>query len=209
MLLPIMIISACFSTHTVSLHIISKSSFIPNIKRVIGGISLTSYFLLSPTIGPSVPYHNPIRALAIDGSSLDTSSIENIFRVKSSLKYIEEDIQNGKDGLSVVSSVKTLLNNYRLKDNISKSINFVTSSKREMAITAGKAALEDLTSIYEYFSDEPDSNTGVRSIPRDFFQFSLQAVAAASEDLNRLTSSYPDDIIRDIKTKIEEEFKSN
>lgn len=84
-----------------------------------------------------------------------------IQRTRNSLGYILEDIANKGDAASIVSQVKFLVKNYQLSSNVQTSVEIIKERKsREEATTHGKAAVEFLAQIYEYFSDQVDDLTG-------------------------------------------------
>ena len=80
----------------------------------------------------------------------EQSAIDNIIRVQLSLKYIDDDINNGsKDADQVVSAVKTLIKNYNFKENVAKTIQLLPNGKKNEGKEHGQAAIEDLANIYE------------------------------------------------------------
>lgn len=109
------------------------------------------------------------------------SSIENIIRVYKSLKYIQEDIESKGDSKSVIAQIKVLLKNYNLKENIINSLEVVSKDKaiRNEAKFHGTSAVEDLSQVYEYFSDEIDNMSGNKFPPRQILSFALDATKAA------------------------------
>eukprot|EP01036_Dinobryon_divergens_P027871 gene27871-36720_t len=101
-----------------------------------------------------------------------TAAIENIVRVYKSLQYIEEDIENKGDPKSVISQIKVLLKNYQLKDNVIISLEIEI---RNEAKFHGTSAVEDLSQVFEYFSDEIDNMSGNKFPPRQILSFALDA----------------------------------
>ena len=97
----------------------------------------------------------------VDTDSSFFRSIKTIQRTRNSLGYILEDIANKGDAASIVSQVKFLVKNYQLSSNVQTSVGIIRDRKaREEATTHGKAAVEFLAQIYEYFSDQVDDFTG-------------------------------------------------
>jgi hypothetical protein len=103
-------------------------------------------------------------------------SLENIYRVKGSLKYIQDDIGKASNADIISNEIKSLLKNYKLKDNIINSLSCFDQSKREEAKSHAITALEDLTQAYEYFSD----GTFVENTTplRDILVFTMEATNA-------------------------------
>jgi hypothetical protein len=98
----------------------------------------------------------------VDTGSSFYRSIMTIQRTRNSLGYILEDIANKGDATSIVSQVKFLVKNYQLSSNVQTSVEIIKDRKaREEATTHGKAAVEFLAQIYEYFSDQVDDLTGI------------------------------------------------
>ena len=137
------------------------------------------------------------------------SSVENIARVKASLKYVNDDIEKGIDASQVVRQVKLLLNNYKLKENVYASLELVPSNKKDDARGHGRAAIEDLTAVFEYFSDELDDLTGERKVPREYFDFTMRSLNAADRELGDLLLSFPRDIVDTISLKISQEYNGS
>jgi hypothetical protein len=109
------------------------------------------------------------------------NAVENIVRVYKSLKYIEEDIENKGDAMTVISEIKALLKNYNLKENVLVSLDLVSKQKevRNEAKYHGTSAVEDLTQVFEYFSDEIDNMSGRKFPPRQILTFAQEATKAA------------------------------
>lgn len=109
------------------------------------------------------------------------NAVENIVRVYKSLKYIEEDIENKGDAMTVLSEIKALLKNYNLKENVLISLDLVSKQKevRNEAKYHGTSAVEDLTQVFEYFSDEIDNMSGRKFPPRQILTFAQEATKAA------------------------------
>lgn len=124
--------------------------------------------------------------------------------------YILEDIANKGDAASIVSQVKFLVKNYQLSSNVQTSVGIIRDRKaREEATTHGKAAVEFLAQIYEYFSDQVDDFTGKKFPPKEVLQFAQGAVQAAQKELDALLSSYPPEWTQLVNTQLAEEQQSS
>lgn len=135
-----------------------------------------------------------------------TKAIENVERVVFSLKYIQDDIAQTADASSVVQQIKFLLTNYKLRENVDKSITTVTKKLQEDARAHGRNAYEDLASVYEYFEDEIDDMTGKKKPSREVLQFADVALQAARKELKDLIAFYPQDVVNEIEAKLKPEF---
>eukprot|EP01031_Cornospumella_fuschlensis_P029411 gene29411-35501_t len=142
-------------------------------------------------------------------SSSERSAIENIERVIYSLKYMEDDIATKSDPDSVVTQAKFLLKNYRLKENLQTCLNIVPSSQRSEAKEHGQNAVEDLSQIYEYFSDRVDDMSGRKFAPQEVLQFAQEAIGATKKELKAVVSLYPQDLVREVDEQIRKEFTAS
>lgn len=92
-------------------------------------------------------------SIAVAGNTLSSgeqTAVDNIIRVQLSLRYIDDDINNGsKDAAQVVASVKTLIKNYNFKENIAKTVQLLPNGKKTEGKEHGQTAIEDLANIYE------------------------------------------------------------
>jgi len=135
-------------------------------------------------------------------------AIENVERVSKSLKYIEEDIANKGDAPDIIKQIRFLVKNYNLKENVAASLSTIESSKaREEAKLHGTNAIEDLSQIYEYFSEEMDDMTGKTKPPRDILIFADQATRAADQELKLLIHALPSDITAEVEKQLKSEFE--
>lgn len=134
--------------------------------------------------------------------------VANIDRVTRSLDYITQDIEKKGDAKAIVSQIKFMLSNYKLRENIQTSLSFVPAGKKESAKSHGLTAIEDLALIYEYYSDDVDNMSGNRSPPREVLQLAQDAVKAAKKELLLLIDSYPEDIKTEALEKVAAEFAS-
>lgn len=125
-------------------------------------------------------------SLEVDTGSAFYKSIMTIQRTRNSLGYILEDIANKGDAASIVSQVKFLVKNYQLSSNVQTSVGVIKDRKaREEATTHGKAAVEFLAQIYEYFSDQVDDLTGANALLLNDFIFSAQGEQGGIRPLPR------------------------
>lgn len=139
--------------------------------------------------------------------SLDTSpALEQVARVKYSLAGVIENINTGSDSSKIVAQVKSLVNNYKLKNNLAAALEGVPANNRAEAKDHSARALEDLVQIYEYFADDIDNMSGTTRPPREVLQFASKAVEAADAELDALFRLFPQPDISEITTKIQQEF---
>lgn len=138
-----------------------------------------------------------------------TKAIENVERVMFSLKYIQDDIARTSDASPIVSQIKFLLTNYKLRENVDKSIPVVSKKLQEDARAHGRTAYEDLATVYEYFEDEIDDTTGKKKPSPEVLQFADVAVQAARKELKELIALYPQDVVSEIETKLKPDFTSS
>ena len=124
--------------------------------------SLTFYATTDHTTFSMAAHADAGSSQEVDTGSSFYRSIMTIQRTRNSLGYILEDIANKGDAASIVSQVKFLVKNYQLSSNVQTSVGIIKDRKaREEATTHGKAAVEFLAQIYEYFSDQVDDLTGI------------------------------------------------
>ena len=93
-------------------------------------------------------------------------------------------------------------------DNILASLPLVNKELRREAGAAGKAAIEDLALISEYFTDDVDDFTGKKTPPPGLLKFSLDATTAASKELEAFVSFFPDDVRKAAAETLSQEFQS-
>jgi hypothetical protein len=146
----------------------------------------------------------PIPALADVASA--RSGLEQVYRVRLSLNYVNQDIERGSGVGDIIKQIKLLLTNYQLKDNIRKSMELIPKPQREDARTHGIAAFEDLSTIFEYFKDDIDEATGSNIPNSQVMKLAYDATKAASIELDTFVKDIPPDIASEIQTKIEREF---
>eukprot|EP01039_Chlorochromonas_danica_P001123 gene1123-1227_t len=158
------------------------------------------------TVMPLLSFMHPARTFADEFPA--RSSIENIERVVFSLKYMQDDIEKKGDPDAVVTQTKFLIRNYRLKDNLQYALTFLPEERREEAGKHAKSAVEDLSTIFEYFPEEVDNLTGRRSAPRELLSFGLEAVGAAKKELNAFLAAFPEDVVREVDDQVRREFTS-
>jgi hypothetical protein len=152
----------------------------------------------------------PFVVLNSQASDVDTNCVKNVIRVEKSLKYVESDIEQLGDMSKVILNIKALQSNYKLDENILKTVNLIPTSNRlrDIAKDHGRAAIEDLAQIYEYYSDEIGNFPGTPKSSREILTFSLQATQAAEKELNLLINSIPQDILKPAEEEVSQEFNS-
>lgn len=152
----------------------------------------------------------PMISMATEVPNLD--SLRNLLRVEYSLHYIEQDIEKIANMPKIINSIKSLQQNYKLQDNIAKTVDLISSSNEQAKIEArihGKFAVEDLTLIYEYFSDQVDDITGLPKTTPETLKFAYQATKAAENELSLLISAIPREFKEEIVKEIQNEFSSS
>lgn len=98
------------------------------------------------------------------------------------------------------------MKNYNLKESILSSLDVINKSSFDQAKTHGLAAVEDLSQIFEYFSDEVDNMSGNKFPPKEVLIFAQDALKASKQELKLLIESYPSTLLQDIEAKISAEF---
>jgi len=189
----------------------NNNGIVLNQRNVIKSIIIpfiSTSILLSTSLPSSFPIIYNQHAYAIDttNSIVDSNqfeSLSNVIRVQRSLSYIKKDVESGSDVKNVISQIKLLLRNYKLKDSINNSLQLTKNDKREDARSYGNQAVEDLVLIFEYFTD---GITDV-STPRDVLQLTLDATKAAEKELDKYLQCFPNDIRTLVTNKINEEFQ--
>ena len=145
-------------------------------------------------------------AAVTDYSRAQVAPLESIARVRYSLDAVQESIASSSDAGLVVTQIKTLLSNYRLKANCAAALEIVPQERKEEARKHADTAVEDLVQIYEYFPDDIDNQSGTKRPPREVLQFADRAVAAAKVELNELFRLVPSDISQEVLKNIAAEF---
>ena len=148
---------------------------------------------------------SPVFAVEADPAQL--RAVEQVLRVKSSLKYVDETINTEGNTRAVVTQINLLLSNYKLKDNVRLSLPLVVdSARREEARLHGVAAVEDLQVVSEYFDDDINDTTGQKTPPVAVLKLALQATEAADKELKEFFALFPSEVISASKSKVEAEF---
>lgn len=174
----------------------SPASFSGSAKRFIASAAIISSF------------HAPGAVIASDYSATQINAVDQIIRVQRSLSYIDETINKEGNPAAVVSQINLLLKNYKLKDNLRLSLDLIeSSSKREDARVHGLSAIEDLQIVSEYFDDDINDTTGLKTPPRAVLQLALQATEAANKEFSELLRLFPSEIISSSKEKVTQEFQ--
>lgn len=132
----------------------------------------------------------PFAALADDYRS--EAAVKNVARVYYSLGNVYDDIEkNGADVTTVRKQIGLVQQNYKLRDNIRKSLDDIEGKKREEAYTHGLSCVEDLALISEYFEDDIDDATGKKTPAKETLQLAEKAVVAARNELEAFIGYVP------------------
>ena len=121
-------------------------------------------------------------------------AVKNVARVYYSLGNVYDDIEkNGADATTVRKQVNALLTNYKLKDNIRKTLDDIEGGgrRKDEAYTHGISCIEDLALISEYFEDEIDNESGRKTPARETLQVAEKAVVAARTELETFINYVP------------------
>lgn len=205
------IIIICLALPSKKFHVHART--MSNNNRNLLQISTkVSKFIRSSVVATTIPLllvqsGFPNRVLANEPTTIDVNCIKNVLRVKTSLKYIETDIEKVADLTKVINDIKSLQKNYRLEENIIKSVNLAsTSRQKETAREHGNQAVENLASIYEYFAGDVDDMTGkIKTTPKTL-SFALDATKAAEKELGLLTDELPSNLFLEASEAVKEEF---
>lgn len=172
-----------------------KKSIIPTITLLpllYGGIPNT------PILSSSIPLVHAIEYNDIDQAS--KSALINVYNVFLNLKYVENDIENGKSTPTIVKEVRTLLTNYRLKDSLQKSVSL--SNNKKEAEVIGRTIIENLNLIFEYFEDDIDNMSGIKTPPKEVLLFAKSSLSATTTEFNKLFTLYPSNVIEKLKENV-------
>ena len=152
-----------------------------------------------PTIPTSlIPLVHAIEYDDIDQAS--KSALTNVYNVFMNLKYIENDIENGESPQTIIKEVRTLLSNYRLKESLQKSVKL--SKNKSEAEVIGRNIIENLNLIYEYYEDNIDNMSGIKTPPKEVLLFAKSSLSATSIEFNKLFNLYPSNIIEKLKEPV-------
>ena len=185
------------------------SSFLPDWRLSKGAafvgsiIQLSGICTMTPGSGVMGAFANDIVISTTNNPAV--RALESVERVADSLKFIEQDINNGGDAKSVVKQVKFLVQNYRLRDSVIASLPLARESQRKEAREHGISALEDLASIYEYFDEDINDMSGKRTPPREVLGLAQDALVAARKEFGEYTKSYPTEVVQSIIAKLKSE----
>jgi len=148
----------------------------------------------------------PIQSLCTDiDESLDPALL-SIVRVKYSIKSVNTDIENGSsDARAVVKAVKSLIQNYDLRKNLKLAVK-MAGSNRVVAVEHASSAFEDLSSVFEYMTDDVDNMSGRKIPPRELLTFALQATSAATKELDLLLNDLPVELVGPVNAQVKKEF---
>lgn len=142
--------------------------------------------------------------LSTSGPAL--SSLEQVVRVRLSLDSVTESINSSSDSKLVVGQVRSLLKNYRLRDNALATASLAPGGRAGEARTHASAAVEDLTLVSEYFEEETDNMSGSKRLPREALQFAAQAVEAAGKELDQLLGLLPAELATEVLQRVRAEY---
>lgn len=148
---------------------------------------------------------------SVGAIDVDTNCLKNVIRVQTSLQYVEKDIEQIAEMPKIIANIKALQRNYKLDENIMKTLNLVPTlnSARSDAREHGRAAIEDLAQIYEYFSDQIDDLTGNPKTTPETLRFALEATKAAEKELSLLVDAVPSEIASEAINEVKSEFTSS
>lgn len=152
---------------------------------------------LVTTIGATPSY-------ALDEAT--TSAISNVLRVSYSLKNVDETIESGSDAKLVVSQIAALQRNYKLKDNLNQALSAVPDAKRDTARGFARTAIEDLSLVTEYYTDDVNDMTGKKTPPKEVLVLAQSATKATRGELESFFQLIPVDVISSLRSSVGEEF---
>ena len=141
-----------------------------------------------------------------------STSFENVLRVRYSLPQIAVEIEKSSDASPVVREIKLLLTNYKLKENINKSLDAIRNSNKKININVndarshGTSAVEYLSTIYEYFEEDIDNATGKKAPKPEVLGLAYKAIGAATEELDKFIASIPEDVKSTSVVQVKSEF---
>jgi len=166
-------------------------------KNILPAISLVPILYGNFHIVPaaSIPIVHAVEYSDID--QVSKSALMNVYNVFLNLKYVENDIENGESSQTIIKEVRTLLTNYRLKDSLQKCVVF--SNNKNEAESIGRNIIENLNLIYEYYEDNIDNMTGIKTPPREVLLFAKSSLSATTNEFNKLFNLYPSNIIEKVK----------
>ena len=154
-------------------------------------------FGLVTTIGATPTY-------ALDDAT--TSAISNVLRVSYSLKNVDETIEGGSDVKLVVSQISALQRNYKLKDNLNLALSAVPDGKRDTARGFARTAVEDLSLVTEYYTDDVNDMTGKKTPPKEVLSLAQSATKATRGELESFFQLLPGEVISPLRSSVGEEF---
>lgn len=120
--------------------------------------------------------------------------------VWNSTAQLREELEYGTGSdPDVRSLVTSLLRNYRLKESLEAALalgGFSSETVRDAAAGHGKAAVEDLSIIIEYFPEAQEGpiKNKIKLRP-DELTFTLKALEAAGKELSMYLSSFPKGVV--------------
>ena len=139
-------------------------------------------------------------------------AFDNVLRVRYSLPQIAAEIEKSSDASPAVKEIKLLLTNYKLKDNVNKSLDTMKNSNRKFNInfndarSHGTSAVEYLSTIFEYFEEDIDNATGKKAPKPEVLGLAYKAIGAATEELDKFIVSIPEEIKGPSIVQVKSEF---
>jgi len=167
----------------------------------------------SAALGASVLARTPLPAVAeTDTLTLDRC-VYLILRVQEGTQQEERLISTGKfkdlQRANVKSAASMLLKNYRLDDCVTQaSKQVVDKSKIVEALDSGRAAVDALQQINEYF-DSSDKSLQVNYLAPDKQAFVLKALSKSRTDLDTFLSYLPTNIVASQRALVADENDLN
>lgn len=168
---------------------------------------------LSAALAASLLGRSPRTAFAETEALTLDRCVYLILRVQEGTQQEERLISTGKfkdlERANVKSAASMLLKNYQLDDCVTQaSKQVVDKGKIVEALESGRAAVDALTQINEYF-DSSDRSLQVNQLAPDKQAFVLKALGKARSDLDNFLSYLPNGIVTAQRDVIAEENDLN
>lgn len=152
---------------------------------------------------PAIPLSSIPLVHAIEYDDIDQatkSALINVYNVFLNLKYVENDIENGESPQTIIKEVRTLLSNYRLKESLQKSVKL--SKNKGEAEEISRNIIENLNLIFEYYEDNIDNMSGLKTPPKEVLLFAKSSLSATAIEFNKLFNLCPSNIIEKLKETV-------
>lgn len=139
------------------------------------------------------------RAAAAGGDPKE--AMIRVIVVRDSTAQLREELEygTGNSDPDVRALVTSLLRNYRLKDSLEAALplgGFGSDAAREAAAGHGKAAVEFMSIILEYFPEAQEGPLkGKIKLRPDELAFTLKALEAAGKELSMYLGSFPKGVV--------------